>query len=403
MTSKDLQKLIDDGIIDLPNIQSMIEMNERKRLLEKHPFKVWQGTNGKWYTYIMTEKGRTLKKRNTQAEIEDIVCDYQRTLIENPTIEEVFTTWNDHRRDIGKISKSSHTRLRQVYDRHFKEFGKNRINDVTQNDWTDFLEEEIYKHKLSSKAFASLKSITKGMLKRAKRNGIINFNPELMLSELDLTDAVFSKKIKEDYEEVFDEEETEKMLSYLKANRDIRNDGITLLFVSGMRVGELVAIKNSDINLESNTVKIRRTETRYEEDGKTIYAIKEYPKSTAGIREIVIPSDYHWLLQELYLLSAKSDYVFEEHGNRLTTLIIRKRIYSVCKKANVYKKSPHKIRATYDTILLDNGVDKRTVKDQMGHSDINVSEKNYHRNRKSIKNKAVIIDGIADFRTASIS
>ena len=94
------------------------------------------------------------------------------------------------------------------------------------------------------------------------------------------------------------------------------------------------------------------------------------------------------------------EFVFEENGKRITTLLIRKRIYSICKKTGVYKKSPHKIRATYDTILLDNGVDKRTVKDQMGHSDIAVSEKNYHRNRKSIKNKAVIIDGIADFRTA---
>ena len=397
----DLKYLIDSGIIDVPNIQSILEMKKKQELLDNHPYKIWCGSNGKWYTYLPDEtKGRVLKKKSTRKDIEDEIIKYQETIMSNPTIEELFTEWNDHRRDIGRIAKSSHTRLQQVFDRHFKEFGKKRIGNVKENEWIDFLEGQVFEHDLSSKAFASLKSITKGMLKWAKRQGMITYSPDLMLGELDLSDTVFSKKIKEDYEEVFDEDETQKMLSYLIGNRDIRNDGVILLFVSGVRVGELVGIKPQDIDLNSNTVKIRRTETRFKEGNDTIFAIKEYPKTKAGIREIVIPTSYSWLLKELSNKSKGHEFVFEEDGKRLTTLLIRKRIYSICKKVGVYKKSPHKIRATYDTILLDNGVDKRTVKDQMGHSDISVSEKSYHRNRKSIKNKAVIIDAIADFRTA---
>lgn len=397
----DLKYLIDSGIIDVPNIQSILEMKKRQELLDNHPYKIWCGSNGKWYTYLPDEeKGRILKKKSTRKDIEDVIIQYQESVMSNPTIDDLFTEWNDHRRDIGRIAKSSHTRLRQVYDRHFKDFGKRRIANVKENEWIDFLEAQVFEHNLSSKAFASLKSVVRGMLKWAKRQGMITYSPELMLTELDLSDTVFSKKIKEDYEEVFDEDETQKMLSYLIGNRDIRNDGIILLFVSGVRVGELVGIKPQDIDLNSNTVKIRRTETRFKEGNDTIFAIKEYPKTKAGIREIVIPTSYSWLLKELFDKSKGHEFVFEEDGKRLTTLLIRKRIYSICKKVGVYKKSPHKIRATYDTILLDNGVDKRTVKDQMGHSDISVSEKNYHRNRKSIKNKAVIIDAIADFRTA---
>lgn len=376
-------------------------MKKRYELLNNHPYRIWCGSNGKWYTYLPDEmKGRILIKKSTKEDVENIVIKYQESIILNPTVEELFDEWNDHRRNIGRIAKSSHTRLRQVFDRHFKDFGKRRIANIKESEWIDFLETQVFEHNLSSKAFASLKSITKGMLKWAKRQGIITYNPELMLSELDLSDVVFSKKIKEDYEEVFDENETQKVLNYLINHRDIRNNGIILLFVSGMRVGELVGIKPQDINLNLNTVKIRRTETRFKEGNKTIFSIKEYPKTTAGIREIVIPSSYSWLLKELFIKSKEQEFVFEENGKRLTTLLIRKRIYSVCKKIGIYKKSPHKIRATYDTILLDNGVDKRTVKDQMGHSDISISEKNYHRNRKTIKNKAAIIDSITDFRTA---
>ena len=77
---------------------------------------------------------------------------------------------------------------------------------------------------------------------------------------------------------------------------------------------------------------------------------------------------------------------------------IRKREYAVCRKVGVHKKSPHKIRATYDTILLDAKVDNRMIKDQMGHADIRTSEINYHRNRKSHERKTAIIDSIPEFK-----
>ena len=149
----DLNYLVDNGIIDLPNIQSIIEMKKRQELLNNHPYKIWCGSNGKWYTYLPDEtKGRVLKKKSTKEDIEDVVIKYQESVMSNPTIEELFNEWNDHRRDIGRIAKSSHTRLRQVFDRHFKEFGKRRIASVKENEWIDFLEAQVFEHNLSSKA-----------------------------------------------------------------------------------------------------------------------------------------------------------------------------------------------------------------------------------------------------------
>ena len=116
----DLNYLIDNGIIDLPNIQSIIEMKKRQELLNNHPYKIWCGSNGKWYTYLPDEsKGRVLKKKSTKKDIENVIIKYQESVMSNPTIEELFNEWNDHRRDIGRIAKSSQTRMRQVIDRHF--------------------------------------------------------------------------------------------------------------------------------------------------------------------------------------------------------------------------------------------------------------------------------------------
>ena len=398
MNNEDLNFLVTRGIIDLSDIQSIIDMEKKKELIEKHPYQAWQGKNGSWYVYLPDkEKGRILKRKSTKAGIENVIVAYQKEQMDNPTIEEVFNEWNDYRRDLKKIAKSSHTRMKQTFNQHFKEFGKRKIKSITELEIIEFLERQIPEHNLSAKSFASLKTIMRGILKRAKRKGYISFSPELLFADLDVSDKEFHKTIKEDYEVVFDENETALMLNYLKEHCDIKNAGILLMFVTGVRIGELAALKHEDLNPETGTIKIRRTETRYMENGSTIYDIKDYPKTQAGVREIVVPTSYRWLVRDLYTNSPEGDFVFKENDKRLTTYHLRKREYYVCNQTGVYKKSPHKIRATYDSILLDANVDRRMVKDQMGHSEIKVSENNYHRNRKSFDKKQQILDSIPEF------
>lgn len=399
LTNEDLNFLVTRGIIDIPDIQSIIEMEKKKELVEKHPYKAWQGKNGSWYVYLPDkEKGRVLKRKSTKAGIEKVICDYQEDLIGNPTLEEIFNEWNDYRRDLKKITYSSHSRMKQTFKRHFQEFGKKKIRNVTPLEIIEFLEEQIPKYHLTSRSFGSLKTIVRGILKRARRQKYISWNIGDVFDDLDVSDKEFFKPYKEDEEEVFDEHETEMMINYLKDHCDIKNSGILLMFVSGLRIGELVALCHEDLNPEDNTVKVRRTETRYTNDeGVTIYDIKKYPKTKAGMREIVIPSAYRWLIRDLYFGSNPDDFVFKENDERLTTYHIRKREYAVCRKLSIRKKSPHKIRATYDSILLDSNVDKRMVKDQMGHAEIRTSEVNYHRNRKTVDKKRDIIDAIPEF------
>lgn len=247
----DLNYLIDSEIINIPNIQSIIEMKKRQELLNNHPYKIWCGSNGKWYTYLPDEdKGRILKKRSSKKDIEDIVIVYWDEAINSPTIKDIFYEWNDYRLELNKISKSSHTRLEQVFKRHYSTFGKKHIRDVAENEFIEFLERQIPEHSLSAKAFGSLKTITKGILKRAKRKKLISYTPEDVLFQLEISNNEFQKNIKEDYEEVFNEKETQIAIKYLKDNLDIRNSAILLMFITGGRIGEIVALKPEDINIE---------------------------------------------------------------------------------------------------------------------------------------------------------
>ena len=391
-----MKYLSENSIIDIACVQKQIEMKKRDEVLKKHPWKISQGKDGYFRTYLPDkEKGRKMIKKSTLKAVEDVVIDYWLAEEENPSIKDVFDEWNDRRLELKKISSATHFRNIQIFDRHFKEIENRRIKSMSADDIENFLEEQVPKYNLSAKAFANLKTVTKGFLKRAKKRKLISFSVEEIFQDLDTSDVEFKKVIKEDNQEVFDEDELPKMIDYLCNNLDLRNLGILLMFLTGIRVGELVALKHSDF--DGNTFKIRRTETRSHSAEGYIYEVKEFPKSKAGVRTVIIPQDYNWICGKLKVQNPFGDYIFEENGKRLTTNCIRKRMYRICKKLNIVSKSPHKARKTYCSILLDNHIDNKLITDVMGHTDISCSEGHYHRNRRSIERKSEIISSIPEF------
>lgn len=188
-----MQYAVENGMIDLAYVQEQIEMNKRKELLAKHPYRIWEGKDGKWRTYLPDkEKNRKLVKRNTEQSIEDVVAEYWKVQLENPTIREVFTEWNDRRLELKKISDSTHLRNEQIFNRHFSEFGKRKIKSVDQEDIEEFLEEQIPEYNLTSKAFSNLKTITRGFLKRARKRKLIDFNVEELFQEMDVYNGLIN-------------------------------------------------------------------------------------------------------------------------------------------------------------------------------------------------------------------
>ena len=58
-----LQFAIQNGILNIDTVREQIEMNERQKYLEKHPYKVWQDGDGRWSTYLPGENGKRERKK----------------------------------------------------------------------------------------------------------------------------------------------------------------------------------------------------------------------------------------------------------------------------------------------------------------------------------------------------
>ncbi len=397
-----LQYITDNAIVDLSHIQNEMEMTKRREILKKHKYKIWKSKDGYWQTYLPDEeKGRKLKKRKNKKDLEDLIIDFLMAEIEDPTVEDIFKKWNSRRLEQGLIAKSTYDRNCQIYRRHFTDyFGKLHIKSVEPVEIEDFLITEVSQKALNYKAYSNLKGLILGIFKQAKRDKLWLNSISYVLDDMDKADLRIRKTRKDDSLEVFNESEFQKILAYLKENPDRHNLGILLMFVTGVRVGELVTIKYSDIS--GSTIKIQRTETkeRNAETGKLEYLVKETPKTDAGIRTVIVPNSFNWILEKLNELKTDNEFVFVSKGKRMTTNCIRFRMKRICEKLDIVNKSPHKARKTYATILLDSHIDTKTIEKLMGHTSISCTEQYYYKDRHTLEEKAESINNIVEFRTA---
>lgn len=396
-----LRYAIENGMLDVTKIVSEIEMKEREHYLSIHCYSKWQSKNGKWCTYLPDKEAPNHRKqyqRNSEEDIDDLIVAYWRQEEENPTIREVFTEWNDRRLDRKQIKPSTHLINTQIFNRFYSKFGKKRIKSVDESELEDFLCDCIVDYDLTARAFSNLKGVTKGFLKRAKKRKLITMDVERFFLELDVSDRDFKRRIVDDSKEIFYDDEVVKIMNYIRENPDPRNYGIALMFVTGIRVGELVSLKHSDFH--GTAFEIRRTETRRRNDKEKryYYYVDEFPKTPAGYRTVFVPTSQRWIVERLKYFNPFGEFIFvDKKGERLNTVKIRKRLYLICQKVGIPPRSPHKIRKTYGTILLDSGMDNKLIEGQMGHTTITCTEQYYYRDRKRAQEKQEAFDRIPQF------
>lgn len=380
-------------------VRQQYEMNERKKYLAQHPYSIWQGTDGKWRTYLPENEGRRLCKRTSEEAINDLVISYWKEKDTVITIESVFNEWNDRRLELKKISAATHLRNKQIFNRHYNDIKNNKIEIMTSEYVQDFLECEIAKRNLSSKAFANLKSITRGFLKRAKKRGLLSYSIEEVFDDLDVSDREFCSQKTKDTEQVFNEIDLPLVLNYLETHQDIVNLAILFMIVTGARVGEVVSLKYEDYDPQHCFFTVQRTETRYKnEEGNYCYDVKDRPKTEAGIRDVMLPSQYHWIYEAIRKQNPSKEFLFCKDGVRIHSQWVRRRLYRICNQLGIDRKSPHKARKTFASILLENGIDEKFIEVQLGHTTIATTKKHYFKDRKTTETKQNILDSIPDFR-----
>lgn len=147
---------------------------------------------------------------------------------------------------------------------------------------------------------------------------------------------------------------------------------------SGMRMGEINALRLSDVDFKNKKINICGTI----ENGKNYSAFRvEHTKTKSGMRKIPIN-----VKLEKYLKRAVENYTpneeqlifFDKENNKpIATQSVNKVIRSICKRANVRMFSSHTLRHTYATRLVECNVPIKIVQNLLGHNDITITLNTY--------------------------
>ena len=291
-------------------------MNERKKYIEMHESRIWQSTDGKWYTYLPDlDKKRKLIKRKSESEIKDAIVKYYKNSETDMTILDVFDSWIDKKLQRREIQKQTYDRYKRDFDRFysFRKFGNRKIRYVDEDSLEDFVISSIVENNLTSKAYSNLRTITKGIFLHGKKKGNTNLNINNFFDDLDLSSKIFSKSSKKDSDNVYSEEELLKIIEELNKSQKIVHLGVLLAVYTGMRVGEIVALKWEDIH--TDYIHINRRQVRYKDDNNVdVYEIKDSAKTEAGTRDVVIIPQVRKILKDAWRINPFTEYIFEKIG-----------------------------------------------------------------------------------------
>ncbi|VAX22177.1 Site-specific tyrosine recombinase XerD, partial [hydrothermal vent metagenome] len=205
----------------------------------------------------------------------------------------------------------------------------------------------------SARALASIKSFYKYLV-----------GEDIMISSP--AEVIQSPKLGRSIPAVLSTEEVEKILSApnIKTPEGVRDVAmLETIYATGFRASELVAIKLKDINLDMGYISTIGK-------GSKERAVPLGEVATEQIRE------YRTTARPLLLKNRVSDFLFvTRRGSKMTRQGFWKMIKQRAKQAGILKKiSPHSMRHSFATHLLEHGADLRSVQQMLGHSDISTTQ-----------------------------
>lgn len=236
----------------------------------------------------------------------------------------------------------------------FYNFVKESIDTITYNEIKNYLKymnDTGHNERSISRSISALKSFYKFLI----INNYAKINPLENITTLKL-----SKKLPN----VLSISDVDTLLNIkISDNYSIRNKAmLELMYSSGLRVSELINLKTYDIDTLDNIVRTMG---------------KGSKERIIPIGEIANDALINYLnIRYTFLKKDVNDYLFlNNHGKQMTRQGFFKIIKKIANDKNITKNiSPHTLRHSFATHMINNGADLRTIQELLGHSDISTTQ-----------------------------
>lgn len=253
------------------------------------------------------------------------------------------------------------------------EFGEIKVAEITRDKVSQFLQRLLVpqgekEDGLAPKTVTGIFSVLKTILDYAKRCGNV---PVTDLGDLPV------KQVRNPLR-VLSVNEQHLLENYLTADMDYSRFGIMLCLYTGIRLGELCALKWEDISFTDRTLHVHRTMERVPAKGERSKTkiIVTTPKSSCSVRYIPIPDKVFHLAQEMkgpqdaFLLTGSANKFIEPRT-------MENHFLAAVKKSGIDRANFHALRHTFATRCVELGFDAKSLSEILGHASVRITMDRY--------------------------
>ena len=299
------------------------------------------------------------------------------------TVKELFGLWLAHIR--YKVKESSYANYIMKLELHiYPAFGAMRFDGITTQHVNDFISEKLSCGRLgggalSAKYVSDIVVLLKSAGKFAEREYGYS-NP---------VKNIITPKARQKDLEIPPRHEQKILINWLIKNLNPRNLGILLCLYTGIRLGELCALKWADVNFYERVIRINKTVQRVKRfDGeKKTALVTTSPKSEKSSREIPVPD---FLMTILYKCRQPADCFILGSTNRLVEpRLMQYHFKAALKKARLPSINFHATRHIFATNCLICGFDIKTLSEILGHATVELTLNRYVHSSKERKRECM--------------
>ena len=295
--------------------------------------------------------------------IKNVINDQNKNIVFKNLVNEWLI---EKKNDVKESTFSNYSYIVKSYI--LQEFENESLAHLEKRTYIEYVDDLIQKFK--TKTVRDILIILKSILSYANNK----YNCNIKVKQIRIP------KLEQDPIEILNKEEQRKFQTYCLKDNSLKSIGLIICIHTGLRIGEICALKWKNIDLDKKEICVKSTLQRiYDNKLQQTKIIIDKPKTRASMRNIPISTKLYKLLKDIekqydkssFFLSGQEEYYIEPRIYRYYF----KKVLQKCKIRNTYKF--HILRHTFATNCVGVGMDTKSLSEILGHTTVEMTLNKY--------------------------